>query len=114
MRALRCIFVALFSTSAVLTACVVYEPVPIQAASSFDRAWTAAHGALQDAGVQVTASDATTGRIGGSSRDGVPVTVSVVRQADGSTQVRFDAKGTERDPGLANRFSQAYDRRMGR
>jgi hypothetical protein len=30
-------------------------------------------------------------------------------------RVQFDAKGaTQRDPGLSNRFSQAYDRRMGR
>jgi hypothetical protein len=38
-----------------------------------------------------------------------------VRQADASVRVQFDAKGpTEQDPGLADRFSQAYDRRMGR
>jgi hypothetical protein len=30
-------------------------------------------------------------------------------------QVKFDAKGpTERDPTLSERFSQAYERRMGR
>ena len=39
----------------------------------------------------------------------------VARQADGSVRVQFDAKGqTQRDPGLSQRFSQAYDRRMGR
>jgi hypothetical protein len=43
------------------------------------------------------------------------VTVVVARQADGSVRVQFDAKGpTQRDAGLSNRFSQVYDRRMGR
>ena len=104
---------ALATACALSTGCVVYEPVPVVSSSSFDRAWNAAHGALQDAGVNVTSSDVSTGQIRGA-KDGIPVTVSVVRQADGSTQVRFDAKGSERDPGLGNRFSQAYDRRMGR
>jgi hypothetical protein len=46
---------------------------------------------------------------------GTDVTVSVIRQADGRTRVQFDMKGTpQRDPGLANRFNDAYERRMGR
>ena len=101
--------------SVLATACVVYEPYPgYHPASTFDRAWSAAHGALQDAGVQITGSDQGTGVIRGN-KDGIDVSVAVVRQADGSTRVQFDAKGSaERDPGLANRFSNAYDRRMGR
>jgi hypothetical protein len=82
--------------------------------STFDRAWNAALGGVQDAGVQLTSSDRAIGLIRGT-KDGIDVTVSVVRQADGSVRVQFESKGpTERDPGLANRFSQAYDRRMGR
>jgi hypothetical protein len=93
--------------------CVVYEPAYYPAPSTYDRAWSAALGAMQDAGVQITSSDSASGVIRGN-KDGVAVSVSVLRQADGRTQVRFDAKDSQRDPGLAERLSQAYDRRMGR
>jgi len=99
-----------------LAGCVVYEPVPAYPgpSSSFDRAWNAALGGAQDAGVQVSSADPATGLIRGT-RDGIDVIVVVARQADGSVRVQFDAKGsTQRDPGLADRFSQGYDRRMGR
>jgi hypothetical protein len=101
--------------SALATGCVVYEPYPgyYTSGSQFDRAWNAALGALQDAGVRVTSADTATGQIRGV-KDGIDVAVSVVRQADASTRVQFDAKGSERDPGLSNRFSEAYERRMGR
>jgi hypothetical protein len=102
--------------SAPLPGCVVYEPVPVYQAApaNFDRAWSAALGGVQDAGVQVTSAEPATGLIRGT-RDGIDVTVVVAHQADGSVRVQFDAKGpTQRDPGLADRFSQAYDRRMGR
>ena len=100
--------------SALATSCVVYEPVPAYSTpSTFDRAWSAAVGALQDNGVNVTSADRATGMIRGA-KDGADVTVSVVRQADGTTRVQFDAKQAERSPGLADRFSQAYERRMGR
>jgi hypothetical protein len=80
---------------------------------TFDRAWNAALGGAQDAGVRVMTADPATGLIRGA-KDGIDVTVVVARQADGSVRVQFDAKGaTQRDPGLSNRFSQAYDRRMG-
>ncbi|RPJ47887.1 MAG: hypothetical protein EHM16_04385 [Betaproteobacteria bacterium] len=99
-----------------LGGCVVYEPVPAYPSvpSNFDRAWNAALGAVQDAGVQVTSSDPATGLIRGNT-NGIEVTVAVVRQADRSVRVQFDARGaTGRDPDLGSRFSQAYDRRMGR
>ncbi|MCC6608965.1 MAG: hypothetical protein IT515_04715 [Burkholderiales bacterium] len=114
-RTLR-IIAALLVGSALQAGCVVYEPVPVYsgAPSKFDRAWSAAVGGAQDAGVQVASADPATGLIRGS-KDGIDVTVAVARQADGSVRVQFDAKGpTQRDPGLSNRFSQAYDRRMGR
>jgi hypothetical protein len=116
LRAL-CIILAC-SLGGLQAGCVVYEPVPAYptapAPASFDRAWSAALGGAQDAGVQVTSSDPATGLIRGT-KDGIDVTVVVARQADGSVRVQFDAKGpTQRDPGLSNRFSQAYERRMGR
>lgn len=87
----------------------VYVPQTV-----FDRAWNAALGGVQDAGVRVTSTDRAIGLIQGS-KDGIDVTVHVARQADGSVRVQFDAKGArERDPGLGERFSKAYDRRMGR
>lgn len=116
MSRARCIIFALTLGSLPLAGCVVYEPVPAYpaGASNFDRAWSAALGGVQDAGVQVTSAEPATGLIRGA-KDGIDVTVVVARQADGSVRVQFDAKGaTQRDPGLSNRFSQAYDRRMGR
>jgi len=108
---------ALILGSAMLAGCVVYEPVPgyYPGGSNFDRAWNAALGGVQDAGVQVASAEPSTGLIRGS-KDGIDVVVTVARQADGSVRVQFDAKGPvqQRDPGLSNRFSQAYDRRMGR
>ena len=109
------LIVALILGNALLAGCV-YAPYPgyYVSSSTFERTWGAAAGAVRDAGVQVTSEDPSTGLIRGS-KDGIDVIVSVARQADGSVRVQFDSKGpTERDPGLSNRFSQAYDRRMGR
>ena len=110
-----CAVIALALGPALLAGCVVYQPVPAYyTTSTFERAWSAALGAVQDAGVQVTLSDANAGEIRGI-RDGIDVAVTVSRQPDGRTRVQFDAKGpTDRDPGLPTRFSDAYDRRMGR
>jgi hypothetical protein len=96
-----------------LAGCVVYEPYPA-GGSNYDRAWNAALGGVQDAGVQISSAEPSTGNIRGA-KDGIDVLVTVARQADGSVRVQFDSKGpTQNDPGLADRFSQAYDRRMGR
>lgn len=101
-------------TVAALAGCVVYEPVPVASPAKFDRAWSAALGAVQDAGVQITSAEPSTGLIRGT-KDGIDVSTVVARQADGSVRVQFDTKGpTQNDPGLSNRFSQAYERRMGR
>lgn len=89
-------------------------PKPVYVPPVFDRAWAAALGGAQDAGVQVKSADRATGLIRGT-KDGIDVTVIVARQADGSVRVQFDAKGpTGNDPGLPDRFSKAYDKRMGR
>ncbi|MFZ0241965.1 MAG: hypothetical protein WAL90_09995 [Desulfobacterales bacterium] len=83
-------------------------------AGGFDRSWAAATGAFQDQGVRMTAEDRSTGIVRGT-RDGITVTASVRTQADGSVRVEFNTAGaTERDPGLIDRVSQSYDRRMGR
>ena len=102
-------------SGAMLTSCVVYEPVAVAPSpSTFDRAYSAALGGLQDAGVQVTSADPTTGLIRGV-RDGINASVAVTRQADGTVRVQLDTSGqTERDPDLHARFTQAYNRRMGR
>jgi hypothetical protein len=111
-----CISLAFGLGSLSLAGCVVYEPVPAYypGGSNFDRAWNAALGGAQDAGVQVASAEPGSGLIRGT-KDGIEVVVTVARQADGSVRVQFDTKGpTQRDPGLADRFSRAYDRRMGR
>jgi len=100
-----------------LSGCVVYQTPSgyyVQSyQTTYDRAWSAATGAMQDAGMQIVSSDYAAG-IARGAKDGIDATVSVARQADGTTRVQFDAKSSERDPGLAQRFSTAYERRMGR
>ena len=97
-----------------LAACVAYEPVPYPTPSGFDRAWSAAVGALQDQGVTVTEQDRNTGTVRGF-RGTVAVVASVRAQADGRTRVEFNATGPAgSDAGLAERISASYDRRMGR
>ena len=112
------VILAVILGAAPLAGCVVYEPYPgyypgyYPGGSNFDRAWNAALGGVQDAGVQVAAAEPSTGLIRGTA-DGGDVVVTVVRQADGSVRVHFDAKGPAQQV-LADRFSRAYDRRMGR
>ena len=112
MRLQRVVF-ALLLGSALPSGCVVYEPVATYYPSppTYDRAWNAALGALQDAGVAVTSANRATGVIRGA-KDGADVTVTVLRQADGRTRVQIDA--SRGDPGLTERISQAYERHMGR
>lgn len=89
-------------------------PKPVYITPVYDRAWAAALGGAQDAGVQIQSSDRATGLIRGT-KDGIDVTIIVARQADGSVRVQFSSKGPkESDPGLPERFSKAYDKRMGR
>jgi len=113
---IRQICLALALGAATLWAGGCYYPVAVQpgAPASFDRSWNAALGGTQDAGIQVTSADPNTGLIRGT-RGSIDVTVVVARQSDGGVRVQFDSKGpTQQDPGLAERFSQAYERRMGR
>jgi hypothetical protein len=107
------VWIALLVAANLAAACVVYDPA-LYPSSNYDRAWNAALGGAQDAGVTITQVEPERGFIRGT-RNGLDVTVSVARQADGTVRVQFNSKGDERnDPQLANRFSQAYERRMGR
>jgi hypothetical protein len=107
---------ALFCLAAALSqgGCVVYDPYMVAAPASFDRSWNAALGAAEDAGIAVSTADRGSGRIYGR-RNGADVTIAVTPQADGSLRVQFDVKGLgPQDQGLDERFTQAYNRRMGR
>lgn len=108
---LHCILLAF-----VLAGCVVYEPVPTPSTrpASFDRSWNAAILAAQDVGITVSMTDRSSGRIYGQ-RNSASVTINLAQQADGSLRVKFDANNlSPPDQGLGDRFSAAYDRRMGR
>jgi hypothetical protein len=97
-----------------LAGCTVYEPVPYQQPSSFDRAWAAAAGALQDQGVTIQSQDRSAGVIRGN-RGAINVTATVRTQADGRVRVEFNTTGTAgADPTLGERISASYDARMGR
>jgi len=107
---------AAWAAAAVLPACTYYVPatptVVPGAPASFDRSFAAASGAMRDQGLTVTSEDRNTGTIVGKLEGGT-VTASVRQQADGSVRVQFDASGM-RDPGVIDRVSRSYDRRMGR
>lgn len=47
-------------------------------------------------------------------RGGTAVSANVRQEADGSVRVQLNANNDPRDPGLLQRISQSYDRRMGR
>ena len=99
-----------------LGGCVVYEPVPSPAyrRSSYDRVWDSALRATEDAGVRITSADRATGVIRGVAVSG-DVTVSVTTQADGRIRVAFSSQGLgSPDSDLNDRFTRAYNRRMGR
>ncbi len=109
---------ALLLLPALLGGCTVYQVAPgtyaSTPASGFDRSWAAVVGAFDDQGVGVTRADRSAGVVQGS-RNGIGLTASVLTQADGSVRVEFNTTGaTARDPGLINRISDAYERRMGR
>ena len=93
-----------------------YYPTPYGYATpaSFDRSWEAAVGALADNGLAITSQDRDSGAVSGR-RGAIDVVANVRSQSDGSVRVEFTARGDiKQDPGLVDRVSAAYDRRMGR
>jgi hypothetical protein len=111
-------WLASVAATLVLAACVVYEPVAVSPGPTvqqrFDRSWVAAGGAMSDQGVAVTAQDRGTGVMRGE-RGGIAITATLVTMADGSIQVKLESSGaTNNDPGLVQRVSESYERRMGR
>jgi len=108
------VFFAVFS----LGSCVVYEPVPAVSQPTlpqrFDRSWTAASGAMSDQGLTITSQDRGAGVIQGD-RGGITVIATLETLADGRIKVAFASKGGDSgDPGLVQRVSDSYERRMGR
>jgi hypothetical protein len=109
-----------WSAALLTAACLLfsgcYEPVPTYAPapSTFDRAWNAALGAVQDEGVRIIFEDRSNGVVRGH-RGEQDVSINVWTQADGRVRVEFSARGPKgSDPDLAGRLSRAYDRHMGR
>lgn len=107
------------SLAVLLSAC--YYAVPVESVpgaytvttpANFDRSFSAAGGAMRDQGLGISFEDSVQGRIIGA-LNGATVTANVVRQADGSVRVQFDGRDVK-DPGLMDRISRSYDRRMGR
>jgi hypothetical protein len=100
-----------------IAGCVVYEPVAVSqpaVTQRYDRSWSAAAGAMADAGLTITAQDRGAGIIRGE-RGGTTITAMVQTLADGRIQVKFDSKGPGgADADLVQRVSDNYERRMGR
>ncbi len=115
----KLVILAFVTGIAVLSGCV-YQTTPAgtytttSTVSKFDRSWSAAVGAFSDQGVQLTAQDRSAGIIQGT-RNGINVTGDIRQQADGRIRVQFDTSGAaSKDPGLIDRITQSYNRRMGR
>ena len=95
--------------------CTYYQvAAPAPRASVFDRSWNAALGAMDDTGVAISSADRNSGMIRGTTTTDT-ATIGVYTQADGSVRVEITALGPAGvDTALAQRLSNAYDRRMGR
>jgi hypothetical protein len=95
--------------------CCYYGPPAYTAVSSphasYDRIWDSAMRAAQDVGIRITSSDKNAGTASGQ-RDGVGVTIQVVKQSDGTTRVELTSKGGPSTVG--DDFNRAYNRNMGR
>ena len=106
MRILAAIIVAVG-----LAGCVYYAPQPVD---QVEVSFNAALGALQDSGLTVVTADRGTGTLRGT-RGNVEGVIQVSRRADGGVGVQIDVRDPSRsDPGLSDRLTQAYNRRMGR
>jgi hypothetical protein len=103
--------------AALLGGCVVYPTYATPVAygpSTFDRAWQAAIGALNDQGLAIATQDRAAGIVSGT-RGEVAVTATLRTQADGTTRVEFNTRDDRgREPGLTQRVLNSYNARMGR
>jgi hypothetical protein len=94
-----------------LAACVAYEPVPVD---PMRQPWQSAIGAIGDAGLTLATADQATGTIRGT-RGNVEGIMLVRMRNDGRVGVEISARDPDgRDPGLVQRLTEAYNRRMGR
>ena len=110
----KCMIALFIYSVTALAACTTYQPAPAPPPSTFDRSWSAALAAMQDEGVRITSEDRGSGVLRGLRND-QEVTLNLRSQADGSVRIEISARGPKgSDPGLADRISRAYDRRMGR
>ena len=109
-------FTLLFLVVLVMGSGCYYYPPPAYTVSSpphasYDRIWDSAMRAAQDVGIRITSSDRNTGTASGQ-RDGVGVTIQVVKQSDGATRVEITSKGGPST--VTDDFYKAYNRNMGR
>ena len=94
-----------------LSGCVVYEPVPVD---PMQQSWVAAMGAVQDAGLELASADQATGTVRGT-RGRAEGIISVRMRGDGRVGVEITSRDPDgREPGLTQRLTDAYNRRMGR
>jgi hypothetical protein len=101
-----------FGAILAVSACTYYGYPAGTVPASYDRSFSAAADAMRDQGVVINVQDQARGTVTGQ-RDGSNVTANVRQQPDGSVRVEFNASDS-RDPGLLERISRSYDRRMGR
>jgi hypothetical protein len=107
MRILTALLVAL-----ALSGCVYYAPPPQQ--DPVEVSFNAALGALQDVGMTVASADRASGTLRGM-RGNVEGVIQVSMRADGRVGVQITARDPSKvDPGMVDRLTEAYNRRMGR
>lgn len=112
LGALLCAGVA----AALAAGCTYYQvAAPPSGPGAFDRSWSAALGGVEDSGATISVADRNSGTIHAATGTDT-VTVRVYTQADGSVRVEITAlrNGGGVNAALAQRISDAYDRRMGR
>lgn len=111
--------IALGAALMALAGCTYYESPTVVAVptatyypSTYDRAFTAAAGAMRDQGLAINIEDRANGTIMGTYM-GMTITANVRPQSDGSVRLQFDSYNA-RDRELIERISRGYDARMGR
>jgi hypothetical protein len=96
-------------------ACVVAPyPYAYSVPANYDQSFDAVVGAMADNGLTINQQDRGGGVVAGR-RGGIDVVSTVRQQQDGTVRVEFSTRGAiEQDPGLIDRVTAAYNRRMGR